>query len=150
MFRHALFQLLIDFGSVEVNLIYAQLSPGYYDVLQDVHGDKSDTRPRGHRLFERFPILRVDPPEEFVSQCLDHFVQVLQVDQMAQELTRVKSELQSEDQDFEEYSARLTQLVRDIQLQREFVNNRDMALAEEAKEIKRVFLGPAVYQMVAA
>src|SRR6185436_4522004 len=51
MFRHALFQLLIDFGSVEVNLIYAQLSPDYYGVLQDIHGDKSDTRPRGHRLF---------------------------------------------------------------------------------------------------
>jgi DNA primase len=119
-------------------------------VLQDIHGDKTDTRPRGHRLFERFPILRIDPPPEFVSECIDHFIQVLQVDQMVEELGHVKAEVQATDENFEEITTRLTKLVRDIQLQREIVNNRDIALAEEAKEIKRVVLGPANYQMVAA
>jgi DNA primase len=149
-FRHALFQLLIDFGSVDVGLIYAQLSPRYYEVLQDIHGDKTDTRLRGYRLFERFPILKVDPPPDFVSECIDHFIEVLHVEQMAEELALVRAELQSEDQDFEEFSTRLTQLVRDIHLQREIVNNRDIRLAEDAKEIKRVALGPADYQRVAA
>ena len=149
-FRHGLFQLLIDFGSVDVNLIYSQLSPKFYEVLQDIHGDKTEERARGHRLFERFPILRIDPPPEFVSDCIDHFIRILEVDQMAEELARVRAELQSEDQDFDEYSSRLTQLVRDIQLQREIVNNRDVALAEEAKEVKRVLLGPANFQLVAA
>lgn len=149
-FRHALFQLLIDFGSVDVGLIYTQLSPSYYDVLEDIHGEKTETRSRGHRLFERFPILRVDPPHEFVSDCIDHFVQVLHVDQMVEELARVEAEVQPEEQNFSEISARLTQLVRDIQLQREVVNNWDIKLAEDAKEIKRVALGPAEYQRVAA
>jgi DNA primase len=149
-FRHALFLLLIDFGSVDVGLIYTQLSPIYYDVLQDIHGDKTETRSRGYRLFERFPIIRHDPPHDFISECIDHFIQVLQVDQMAEELARVEAELEAEDRNFEAFSNRLTQLVRDIHLQREIVNNRDIRLAEDAKEIRRAALGPGEYPRLAA
>jgi DNA primase len=148
-FRRALYDLLVMHAEVSVELIYSRLKPGFYEVLQDVHGDKTDTQPRGHRLFQRLPILRIDPPEDFVADCIDHFAHILKIEQMADDLEQLRREAAS-DSLSETATLRLVELVKDIQLQRERINNRDVALAEEAQEIRRVALGPAPYERMAA
>jgi hypothetical protein len=67
---------------------------------------------------------------------------------MTEDLERLSLEMANSPPS-EAASLRLVELVKDIQLQREIANNRDIALAEQAHEIKRVAVGPTVYQSVA-
>jgi DNA primase len=135
-FRQALYDLLVMYKDVDVALIYTRLKGDYYEVLQTVHGDRSGKLERGHRLFAKFPILKAAPPIDFVSRCLDHFVHILRIEQMADDLVRLTAEMTNEGQDSDALSDHVTHLVRDIQLQRETVNHTDQELADEAKEIR--------------
>jgi DNA primase len=146
-FRQGLYDLLIMNGEISVQLIYSRLKPVFYEVLEEIHGERTDKRPWGHRLFERFPILKVDPPREFISRCIDHFSHVLRVEELASEIDALKSVLGEPVPASEEAATRLVDLVRDLQFQRELINNRDIALAEEAREIRRVALGPTEWRV---
>src|SRR5262249_42901765 len=126
-FRQALYDLLIMNADLSVHFIYSRLKPAFYEVLQDIHGERTASRPWGHRLFQRFPVLRIDPPPDFVSRCIDHLIQVLQTGQIADEINRLKDSLESDEE-----SMHLLQLVRDYQTQLSVVNNADTSLAEEA------------------
>jgi DNA primase len=137
-FRTALYNLLFNSGQVDVELIYTEIGykfPRYYEVLQDIHGDRTDKLRRGHRLFMRFPILANGPPPDFVERCIDHFVHDLEIEQMISDLTRLKSQTIS-DTNFEETTIRMSGLVRDIHKNIEQFNVTGSALAEEASEIK--------------
>jgi DNA primase len=136
IFLDALHMLLIDLEYVSVEIIYAQLPKEFYPTLDRIHGDKSETKARGHQLFTRFPVVEYDPPIDFVSQCIDHFTEMLLVDQLPEEIERLHLELRGENID--KKLEQLADMVRSLQLRREHVNNRDVALAEEAKEIKRL------------
>ncbi len=150
-FRRALYDLLIMHGEVDVELIYAQLGykyTRYYEILQDIHGDRDGDRQRGHRLFSRFPILAYDPPHEFIDRCMDHFVHAMEVEEMVGDLNRLKHEVIRDGDDFELVSTRLMDLVREIHRHRELFNVTDGGLAEEASRIK--LLGRGVAQPMPA
>jgi hypothetical protein len=133
---------------VSVQAIYGRLNSDFYDVLQEVHGEASDKRPWGHRLFQMFPILRTDPPHEFVERCIDHFIHIVQVEQMIHEIEYLK-DLTSRSADEGDLALeKLLALIRDVQLQQEIIHNRDTALAEEAMDIRRLW-APAQWVMAA-
>src|SRR5215813_2976501 len=148
IFHQALFRLLVECKEVSVELIYEKLSPSFYRVLEDVHGHQEGGKVRGHSLFVRFPIMRIEPPADFVSQCVNHFVSVLVVEQMKQELEAIISG--DEPLATEESGKRLTSLVLHIQEHREINNNMDAHLAERAMDIRNAHLGPADYRRLAA
>jgi DNA primase len=141
-FRQALYDLLIMNAELSVQLIYARLTPAFYEMLQDLHGERTANRPWGYRLFQRFPILRVDPPHDFVSRCIDHLVEMLRMGQVADEINLLKNS-----SDSDEATMRLLELVRDYQVQTALVNSNDSSLAEDAKEIRRVALGSVEWGM---
>jgi DNA primase len=147
-FHQALYELLVVSREISVELIYQRLSPVFYKVLEDIHGHQTENLPRGHRLIGRLPIVKVDPPIDFISACIDHFVDILIVAQLNDELEEIiagDDPLASE-----ETGQRLMELVRYIQAQRDSVNATDAALAERAKDMRNVLLGPAAYRRVAA
>jgi DNA primase len=146
-FRKALCDLLIMQNEVSVQIIYSHLKPVFYEVLEEVHGESTEHRRWGHRLLEMFPIVKADPPREFISECIDHFVHVLRVEQTAQDIEYLR-ELCSVPSEADSATERLLELVRDIQLQRELIHNRDAFLAEEAMNIRRVW-GPSQWSMAA-
>jgi DNA primase len=146
-FRKALCDLLIMQNEVSVQIIYSHLKPAFYEVLEEVHGESTEHRRWGHRLLEMFPIVKADPPREFISECIDHFVHVLRVEQTAQDIEYLR-ELCSVPSEADSATERLLELVRDIQLQRELIHNRDAFLAEEAMNIRRVW-GPSQWSMAA-
>jgi DNA primase len=141
-FRVALYDLLITHGEMSVSVVYKQLKPSFYEVLQEIHGEHSKTRALGHRLFERFPILKVDPPHEFISRCIDHFCRILRVDEMADEIERIKSAVSTPGNNIDEIALGLPDLMLDYHEQQQLLSNLDMALAEEAKEMRRVWGAP--------
>jgi DNA primase len=160
-FHHALFDLLVDSADVSVNLIYEKLDPSFYrvledvhghqkeaEVLNDVHGHQSEGKPRGHSLFARFPIMKLEPSLEFVAACIDHFVNVLVVEQMAEELEQLI--LGDEPLATDAAGERLTELVRHIQELREINGNMDATLAEQATDFRNALLGPADFRRIAA
>jgi DNA primase len=137
-FRQALYDLLIMNGEVDVELIYTQIGykyKRYYDLLQDIHGDRTGNLKRGHRLFARFPVLERDPPAEFVRRSIEHFINDLEIEQMAADLKHLKAEPIS-DEDFETVANRLTELVRDIHRNVDQYNVEGAKLAEWAGEIR--------------
>jgi DNA primase len=147
-FHLALYELLVESKDISVERIYRRLSPTFYEVLEDIHGHQADDVPRGHNLFSRLPIIRIDPPLDFVSDCIDHFVNILVVEQMAQELENI---IAGDDPLASEATGqRLTELVRYIHLQRDRINVTDAELAERATVVKNSLLGPGVYRRMAA
>jgi DNA primase len=147
-FHQGLYELLVVSKEISVEIIYQRLSPKFYEVLEDIHGHQRDGLSRGHNLFARLPIIKIDPPIDFVSDCIDHFINVLTVAQMKEELENIiagDDPLASE-----AIGERLTGLVRDIQLQGERANVQDVVLAERAKDMRNVLLGPAEYRRLAA
>jgi DNA primase len=143
-FFDALYDLLVVYGELSVQFIYDRLTPTFYDILEDLYGKGTADRPWGHKLLQRFPILRVDPPPDFVSRCIDHLIQVLLIGQVADEISLLKNSLDSD-----EASMRLLELVRYYHAQSMIVNNEDSALAEEAKEIHRIVLGSTAWGVAA-
>ncbi|HKV42725.1 MAG TPA: DNA primase [Blastocatellia bacterium] len=142
-FRQALFDLLIMHGEIDVELIYSQIGykyQRYYEVLQDIHGDRTESLPRGHSLFRRFPTLARDPQPDFVESCIEHFVHDLEIEQMLDELGHLKV-MDVDDAAFESHSIRLTELVREIHRNIDQFNAKGSELAEKAKEIKVVGVG---------
>jgi DNA primase len=147
-FQHALYELLVVSKDISVELIYQRLSPTFYDVLEDVHGHPAGKLLRGHKLFARLPIIKIDPPIEFVSDCIDHFANILIFEQLNEELENI---IAGDDPLASEATGqRLTELVRYIQRQDEAIQVNDTALAERAKEMRNALLGPADYRRMAA
>jgi DNA primase len=147
-FQRALYELLVDSKDISVELIYQRLSPTFYEVLEDIHGHQVSVLPRGHRLFARLPIIKIDPPMDFVSECIDHFANILLLAQLKEELENV---IAGEDPlASDAIGERLTELVRYIQRQRDLINATDAALADRAKEMRNAVLGPAAYNRMAA
>jgi DNA primase len=146
-FCEALFVLVLSEAEVSVQVIYSRLKPSFYEVLQDIHGEKTDKRPWGHKLFQMFPILKSDPPRGFVERCIDHFIHVLQVEQMAHDIEYWEDQARSSEQaDFA--LEKVLALVRDMQIQKEIIHNRDVTLAEDAMAIRRVW-GPSEWKVAA-
>jgi DNA primase len=137
-FRHELYRLLIEYKELDVALIYDRLGREFYEILNDVHGDRADARRRGHRLFLRFPILDRDPPHDFVSRCLDHFIHILHTEQMIDELVKINRDLATSDVDIDRLTESMIARKRDIQTHVAQRDVEDIALAEEAAEITRV------------
>lgn len=147
-FCGSLYELVVVTKDISVELIYQRLSPTFYEVLEDIHGHQRGELPRGHKLFSRLPIIKIDPPIDYVSECIDHFANILVVAQMVDELENI---IAGDDPLASEATgARLTELVRHIHQQRDLVNVTDIALAERAKDMRNILLGPAPYRRMVA
>jgi DNA primase len=147
-FCEALFALVLREADISVQVIYRQLKPSFYEVLQEIHGEATDRRPWGHKLFLMFPILKADPPREFIEQCINHFIHVLRVEQMAHDIEYWKEQISRSPDRADAALEKLLALIRDMQLQQEIIHHRDVALAEEAMNIRRIW-GPAEWGVAA-
>jgi DNA primase len=133
-FLTRLFRLLVTEAKLSVSVIWDKLGGEFYDTLQAVHGDATDGKQRGHRLFERFPILTCKPQPDFVSECLDHFIKILHWHEIEDDIQRARLDAGQGD---EFAVARLLSLVRESHAEQETISAEGVALAERAEEIIR-------------
>lgn len=134
-FRRALYNLLIDSGARDVAAIYESLGDDYYRVLKDIHGDARDRRTWGVALFRRFPVMSLNPPDEFVADCLRHFVHYLRIAQMRHHLAMDNAELSSALDDIDQRTERIIHLKALIGQEEARLVAEGARLADEAKEI---------------
>jgi DNA primase len=135
-FLTQLFQLLLTEAKLSVSVIWDKLDGEFYETLQAVHGDAGEGKQRGHRLFERFPILSRDPPPDFVSGCMDHFIKILHVHEIEEDIQRARLDAGQGD---EFAVARLLNLVRESHAEQESIRTEGVALSEWAEDIIRIW-----------
>jgi DNA primase len=131
-----LFQLLITEAKLSVTDIWKKLTPQFYDVLQSIHGKEGDGKPRGYRLFARFPILISTPSIGFVSRCMDHFARILHLHEIEDDIRRAELEA---GEGTESAVALLISLVRERHSEQEIIATEAQALTEEANEFRRLW-----------
>jgi DNA primase len=147
-FWEALHRLLIAEESLTVQSIYKALKPDFYEVLESIHGEETERRPWGHRLFRRFPILKCDPPRDFISRCMDHFMAIIHLHELDDDIVRVQFEAGQSGGDAA--MEQLVSLVRARQDANAEVQAEGLVLAEEANALTRVWApNPAGLQVTA-
>jgi DNA primase len=146
-FLSSLYRLLITDGELSVHFIWEKLAPEYYHVLEDIHGSDGNGRPSGRKLFSRFPILARDPPLDFVSKCLDHFIRILHVSEIHEDIQRARLEASEGEEGPVEL---LLSLVREYHSEQEIIGAEGQSLAEEAGAITRLWAPSRGSLLVAA
>lgn len=131
LFLTRLFQFETD---LSVSAIWEQIDSEFPETLQEVHGAAGDGKQRGHRLFERFPILGRAPPPDFVSGCLDHFIKVLHWHELEDDIQRIEPEA---GQGEESAIARLLNLVRERHAAQQGISLEVAALSDWAAAVGR-------------
>jgi DNA primase len=147
-FWEALHRLLIAEEKLTVQSIYKSLKGSFYEILESIHGEEKDGRPWGYRLLQRFPILKRDPPRDFVSRCMDHFITIIHLHELDDDIARVQFEAGQPSGD-----AAMEQLVSLVKARQDVHSEIQVdgaALAEEASLITRVWAPDRANIQVAA
>jgi DNA primase len=129
IFATHLFRLIDEAEVNNATDVYKMINPTFHEILDYLYGRDEGGKPRGHRLRERFPILRYHVDDEYVSQCFWHFLEMLILREMEDDFSTEMASLGDHD---DAASMRLVALRAAILEATERVLARDLELAEEA------------------
>ncbi|HZY11202.1 MAG TPA: DNA primase [Beijerinckiaceae bacterium] len=76
-------RILTDFDDLAPSVFYRQLHPSFSAVLEHVHGPETKM---GSELLRRLPVLACDPPQSFVLDVFCHFMEMLEVRDLEDEI----------------------------------------------------------------
>jgi DNA primase len=147
-FWESLHRLLIAEEKLTVQSIYRNLKDDFYEILESIHGEEKDGRPWGYRLLQRFPTLKSDPSRDFISRCMDHFIAIIHLHELDDDIARVQFEAGQPGGDAA--MEQLLNLVRARQEAHAEVQAEGLALAEEANAITRIWAPDPTGLQVAA
>lgn len=143
-----LHRLLIDEERLTVQSIYRNLKPRFFEILENIHGEEKEGRPWGYRLMRRFPILKHDPPRDFISRCMDHFIAIIHLHQLNDDIARVEFEAGQPGGDAAmEQLMNLVRARHDVQTE---IQVEGLTLAEEANTFTRIWAPGSTGLQVAA
>jgi DNA primase len=148
-FWEALHRLLISEETLTVLTIYESLKPHFYEMLQSIHGEGNSLRPWGYRLLQRFPVLKRDPSRDFISRCMDHFIAIIHLHELDDDIARVQFEA-GQPSGGDAAMEQLVSLVRARQDAHSEIQREGTELAEEASLITRVWAPDGANLQVAA
>jgi len=147
-FWESLHRLLIAEEKLTVQSIYRSLTRDFYEILESIHGEEKDGRPWGYRLLQRFPTLKSDPSRDFISRCMDHFIAIIHLHELDDDIARVQFEAGQPGGDTA--MEQLLNLVRARQEAHAEAQAEGLALAEEANAITRIWAPDPTGLQVAA
>jgi DNA primase len=148
-FWESLHRLLIAEENLTVQSIYGSLKRDFYETLESIHGEETNGRLWGHRLLQRFPILKCDPPRDFISRCMDHFIAIIHLHELDDDIARVQFEA-GQPLAADIAMEQLLNLVRARQEGQAVIQAEGLALADEANGMARVWASdPAGLQLAA-
>jgi DNA primase len=135
-FKREIYRINNEFRDLKVITFYKEIQDDFATILEEVHGkvDNKTNQIMATNLYRRFPLLRWDPPEEFVNKAVVFFFDKLHLRQVRRELSegysnRVKMEDESE-------LERITKLAQYFVEEDARVVAQDRVLAEEASQIR--------------
>ncbi|WP_417672441.1 DNA primase [Roseibium sp.] len=152
-FRDALCRLADNLDDTPVSDLVTAFDEPLHQLLGEVieatalPGEKRARAGTFSALVQRFPLLRNDPPEDFIEAVFVHFLDLLELRALENEL---EAEMQSAEEDLDEGTwVRVQAMTQDLNRRREECARDEVDLAERAKKI-RVAPPVAVPQAVAA
>ncbi|MES0880604.1 DNA primase [Roseibium sp. SCP14] len=105
-----------------------------YEMMLETIGMQEQKKAEFSALNHRFPLLKSNPPEDFIEAAYLHFLDVLELNALEDELN---SELASADEQLDEHSwMRIQALSQDLNRRREECARDESDLAERAKKIR--------------
>lgn len=136
--RNALCRMIDDLETAPVSDLIAALDDRQREIMremiQDTVGLQEQKQAEFSVLNHRFPLLKVNPPEDFVEASFLHFVDVLELGALEAELN---AELQGAGEDLDEgVWARIQALSQDLNRRREECAREESDLAERARKIR--------------
>ncbi len=89
-FKCEIYRIFEEFDGVDVVNFYKYIHEDFHKILADVHG-RVDANGRiiPTALYARFPMLKLDPPQDFVSQCVELFFLKLELRQIRRECSQL-------------------------------------------------------------
>lgn len=139
-FRDSLCRLVDNLEGITAQELLGSLDEPLHMLLAEVVEDStfegSDVRKMGafSALYQRFPLLKNDPPEDFVEAVFLHFLEVLELKGLEIDLER---EMEMGDSELDETSwSRIQALTQDLSRRREECARDEMELAERARKIR--------------
>jgi len=139
-YRDELCRVAMNLAEGSASDSYEHLDEEFYQLLSEVMASRDDTGRSGMRtrfsdLLQRFPLLRNDPPEDFVEAVFLHFLDVLELYALEREL---EQEFQNDGDDVDEDAwNRIRALTQDLSRRREECTREEAELAERAKKMKQ-------------
>ncbi|MEM9630694.1 MAG: DNA primase [Pseudomonadota bacterium] len=105
-----------------------------YEMMLETIGMQEQKKAEFSALNHRFPLLKSNPPEDFIEAAYLHFLDVLELNALEDELN---SELATADEQLDEHSwMRIQALSQDLNRRREECARDESDLAERAKKIR--------------
>jgi DNA primase len=128
-------------ADLAVDHIYQLVRPDFAELLDEVHGRAAEGLACGHRLINRFAVLKADPPFDFIARSLVHFIEIFQLRSLEDEIRDLTARYP--DTDEEAFEQRLNGRRAEYLALRERVRAEDNALAEEAANFKGFLTRPS-------
>lgn len=125
---------------VKIASFYETIKPKFYRMLADeIHGEEKPEKGlrRGHKLFERFPLLKKHPPFDFVEGCLLLFLDRLQLRGYLADLEEAMRDFQRSPTPSNE--SRLLRLREQEEIQRHRIDACERELDEQAATFRAGF-----------
>ena len=136
-FKREIYRIVNEFRDVSVTTFYREIKDEFVSILEDVYGrvDAKSNKVMATNLYRRFPLLKWDPPLEFVDRAVLFFFDRLDLRQVERELKEgySNSAKMSDETELE----RITNLARYVVEQGEKIAAQDRVLAEDASQIRR-------------
>ncbi len=138
-FLRELIRLHHEIEPLDPERLHEVIDPRFWPLLDNVHGRSSGGSVLGHRLFQRWPVLRTKPPEDFVARFLAVRLDRFLIRDLENEVAAMEEEYGGEDETAAQqigdvHTARIAELI-DL---REHVRHEETALAEEAENYKNL------------
>jgi DNA primase len=125
---------------VKIATFYEKIKPEFFLMLaRDIHGDEDVTRGlrSGHKLRERFPLLRKHPPIEFIDGCFVLFLDKLEHRAYEGAVDEAMNDFQADPNQANEDL--LLRLVESEERHRRYIEEQERTLDEWAADIRSAF-----------
>ena len=140
-FNDAICALVSDLEDTPVSSLVDGLDEPLRQLMSEVVGQRQvpDGNPTSRHgafsaLAQRFPLLKAQPPEDFVEAAYLHFLDVLELKKLERELER---EMEAAETELDETSwQRMQAVTQDLSRRREECAREEAELAERAKKIR--------------
>ncbi|MET1411824.1 DNA primase [Roseibium sp. HPY-6] len=136
--RDILCRIVDDLEAAPIADLTSSFDEPLRDIMQEMMLETIGLQEQGKAEFSalnhRFPLLKSNPPEDFVEAAYLHFLDLLELNALEEELT---GELTTADEHLDEHSwARIQALTQDLSRRREECARDEADLAERARKIR--------------
>ncbi|WP_310619032.1 DNA primase [Flexibacterium corallicola] len=131
-----------DLAEVSVTSFFGSLDERFFRILNEVlsleKGSDSQSTASGVQrwaeLKHRLPLLQFDPPEDFIESIFLHFLDILELQGLEQELN---NELENADESLDEAGwQRIQAMTKDLSRRREECTREEQSLAERGRKMR--------------